>query len=160
MVGQWRQTMIDGELAAFLEEGISIQLGTRNARLEPNGVRVVAVAVEADGRHLVAYVPEIAVSHVLPDLEANGHAAMVFARPPDERACQVKGTFTGARPAAAGEREAIEAQWGRWLDRLKSIGIERLALELWDVWPCVAIRLQVTAIFNQTPGPNAGARLA
>ena len=42
--------MIDKELAAFLQEGIAIQLGTRNARLEPNGARVVAVKVEDDGQ--------------------------------------------------------------------------------------------------------------
>src|SRR5688572_11022354 len=110
--------MIDGELAAFLEEGIAMEIGTRNARLEPNGARVVAVAVEPDGRHLVAYVPDGAASLVLPDLESNGQAALVFARPPDERACQVKGTFTGSRPAADAERGLVEGQWGRWLDRL------------------------------------------
>src|SRR5436190_13699986 len=99
--------MIDVELAAFLQEGIAIQLGTRNDRLEPNGVRVVAVTVEPDGRHLVAYVPDSAVTQVLPDLEANGQAALVFARPPDERACQVKGTFTSARPASEAERAGV-----------------------------------------------------
>src|SRR5690349_19558841 len=100
--------MIDLELAAFLQEGIAIQLGTRNDRLEPNGVRVVAVAVEADGRHLVAYVPAEAAPQVLPDLESNGQAAVVFARPPDERACQVKGTFTGSRRASDAERASVE----------------------------------------------------
>ncbi len=152
--------MIDVELAAFLQEGIAIQLGTRNDRLEPNGVRVVAVTVDVDGRHLVAYVPDAAVSQVLPDLESNGQAALVFARPPDERACQVKGTFTSARPASDAEREGVEAQWDRWLDRLASIGVARPTLEPWITWPCTAIRLRVTAIFNQTPGPNAGAPLA
>ena len=62
--------MIDVELAAFLQEGIAIQLGTRNARFEPNGVRVVAVTVDGDGRHLVAYVPDAAAPQVLPDLES------------------------------------------------------------------------------------------
>jgi hypothetical protein len=151
--------MIDVDLAAFLEEGIAIQLGTRNARFEPNGVRVVAVAVERDGRHVVAYVPDAAAPQVLPDLESNGQAALVFARPPDERACQVKGTFTHARPATEAERARVEAQWGRWLDRLVSIGVARATLEPWITWPCTAIRLRVTAIFNQTPGPNAGAPL-
>ena len=33
--------MIDRELAAFLEEGIGIQIGTRDASLAPNGARVV-----------------------------------------------------------------------------------------------------------------------
>ena len=152
--------MIDVELAAFLQEGIAIQLGTRNARCEPNGVRVVAVTVDGDGRHLVAYVPDAAAPQVLSDLESNGQAALVFARPPDERACQVKGTFTGARPASAEERAGVEAQWDRWLDRLASIGVARATLEPWITWPCTAIRLRVTAIFNQTPGPNAGSPIA
>jgi|EndMetStandDraft_8_1072994.scaffolds.fasta_scaffold166881_2 hypothetical protein len=152
--------MIDVELAAFLQEGIAIQLGTRNERLEPNGVRVVSVAVDPDGRHIVAYVPDAAVAQVLPDLQSNGQAALVFARPPDERACQLKGTFTNARPATAAERAGVEAQWDRWLDRLASIGVARATLEPWITWPCTAIRLRVTAIFDQTPGPNAGAPLA
>jgi hypothetical protein len=152
--------MIDTELAAFLEEGIAIQIGTRNARLEPNGARVVAVAVVPDGRHLVAYVPQAAASQVLPDLESNGQAALVFARPPDERACQVKGTFVDARPATDGERTAVLGQWERWLDRLASIGYPRATSEHWIVWPCVAVRVRVRAIFDQTPGPNAGIALA
>ncbi len=40
--------MIDKALAAFLQEGIGIQLGTRSASLEPNGVLVPAVKVEDD----------------------------------------------------------------------------------------------------------------
>ena len=152
--------MIDTELAAFLQEGIGIQLATRNAALEPNGVRVVAARVEKDGTHVVAYVPEISARHVLPDLESNGQAALVFARPPDERACQVKGMFAGARSSTDDERAVVEAQWDRWLDRLVTIGLPRAAFEHWVTWPCVAIRVRVNAIFNQTPGPGAGARLA
>jgi len=105
-------------------------------------------------------VPDAAVAQVLPDLQSNGQAALVFARPPDERACQLKGTFTNAQPATAAERAGVEAQWDRWLDRLASIGVARATLEPWITWPCTAIRLRVTAIFDQTPGPNAGAPLA
>ena len=144
----------------ILQEGIAIQLGTRNACFEPNGVRVVAVAVEADGRHLVAFVPDAAVRQVLPDLEANGQAALVFARPPDERACQVKGTFVEARPAGGDEQGFVLGQWERWMARLATIGVERGAIGDWTTWPCTAIRLRVHAIFNQTPGPGAGAAIA
>ena len=152
--------MIDQELAAFLQEGIAIQLGTRNERLEPNGVRVVALSVEGDGHHVVAYVPQAAAGLVLPDLESNGQAALVFARPPDERACQVKGTFTGARAATDADRPMVLGQWERWRDRLGSIGYPRATSENWIVWPCVAVRIRVQAIFDQTPGPNAGAELS
>jgi hypothetical protein len=152
--------MIDAELAAFLQEGIAIQLGTRNAGLEPNGVRVVAAMVEDGGTHVVAFVPDTSARHVLPDLESNGQAALVFARPPDERACQLKGTFAGVRAATADERGMVQAQWDRWLERLATIGVARPAFDHWPAWPCVAIRVRVNAIFNQTPGPGAGARLA
>lgn len=152
--------MIDAELASFLQEGIAIQLGTRNARLEPEGVRVIAMQVEGDGTHVVVYVADVSAPRVLPDLESNGQAALVCSRPPDERACQVKGTFAGARPATADERALVQAQWDRWLDRLATIGFVRTAFEHWPTWPCVAIRIRVNAIFNQTPGPGAGAPLA
>jgi hypothetical protein len=151
--------VIDREFAAFLEEGIGIQIGTRNERLEPNGARVVAVKVDADGAHLVAYVTTAEASKVLPDLEANGQAALVFARPPDERACQVKGVFAGARAASSAEERLVADQSMRWVERLESIGYPRAAWENWATWPCVAIRVRVTALFNQTPGPGAGAAL-
>ena len=152
--------MIDKELAAFLQEGIAIQIGTRNARLEPDGTRVVAVRVDDDGSHVVAYVPKRAARYVMPNLEENGQAALVFARPPDERACQVKGVFVGARAARAAERPFVSAQWERWVDRLATIGFARPASENWQTWPCVAIRVRVTALFNQTPGPGAGSALS
>ena len=151
--------MIDTELASFLQQGIAIQLATRNARLEPHGARVVAVSVEDDGRHLVAYVSETAAPQVLADLESNGQAALVFSRPPDERTCQVKGTFAGARAATAAERPFVEGQWDRWLDRLATIGYPRETFAHWTRWPCLALRVSVTALFNQTPGPGAGAPL-
>jgi hypothetical protein len=152
--------MIDTELAAFLQEGIAIQIGTRNGRFEPNGARVVAVAVEGDGRHLVAYVPQLAAPLVLPDLESNGQAALVFTRPPDERACQVKGTFVGVRDVTEADRAFALGQWDRWLVRLASIGYPPATSRNWIVWPCVALRIRAHAIFNQTPGPNAGAPIA
>lgn len=152
--------MIDEQLAAFLQEGIAIQLATRNERLEPDGTRVVAAAVEPTGTHVVAYVPEHAVRHLATSLRASGEVAIVFSRPPDERACQVKGAFEGVRAATPEEREPVLAQWNRWLDRLESIGFARATWEHWPAWPCAAIRVRVHAIFNQTPGPGAGAPLA
>ena len=151
--------MIQKELAAFLEEGIAINIGTRSAALQPNGARVVAVKVDDDGRHVTAFVPAAAAPLLVPDLEASGQAALVFARPPDERACQVKGAFAGARPATDDERPFVVDQWARWMRRLETIGLPRMAYESWQVWPCVAVRVQVTALFDQTPGPGAGQAL-
>jgi hypothetical protein len=148
--------MIHKELAAFLEEGIAINIGTRSASLQPNGARVVAVQVDEDGIHITAFVPADAMPMLLPDLEASRQAALVFARPPDERACQVKGTFEGARPATEDERPFVVDQWARWMRRLETIGLPRIAYESWHIWPCTAVRMKATALFDQTPGPDAG----
>ena len=152
--------MIDTALAAFLEEGVGIHIGTRNDALQPNGARAIAVKVEEDGGHFVVYVARVAAARLLPDLEANGQAAVGFGRPIDDRACQVKGTFTGVRDATDAERAMVLAQWDGFLGSLEKIGIPRVATKTWITWPAVAIRIRVNALFNQTPGPGAGAPLA
>jgi hypothetical protein len=152
--------MIEPELRAFLEEGLGIHIASRTARLEPNGARAAAVKAEDDGLHLTVYVAHVASVRVLPDLIANGAAAVVFARPTDDRACQIKGIFVGARPAAEDERAFVDRQWGRFLANLEKIGIPREGAAAWITWPAVAIRLRATAVFEQTPGPDAGTLLA
>jgi hypothetical protein len=152
--------MIDRQLAGFLEEGLGIHIGTRNDRLEPNGARVTAVKVDEDGVHVLVYVPKVAAGRVLPDLESNGQAAICFARPIDDRACQVKAAFVSARAATAKERRFVAAQWDRFLTHLEQIGIPRAGAANWSTWPSVVIRVKATALFNQTPGPEAGAPVA
>jgi hypothetical protein len=148
--------MIDADLAAFVQERVGIHIGTRNQRFEPNGARALAVRVEQDGVHLLVYLAEIAAKRVLPDLEANGQAAVSFGRPIDDKACQIKGTFVSARSARPDEREEIAAQFQSFLANLEEIGIPPRLAERWATWPCMTIRLKATAIFTQTPGPGAG----
>ena len=152
--------MIGPELAAFLEQGVGIHIGTRNNQLHPNGARAIAAKVEASGSQLVVYVAEIAAVRLRADLESNGQAAVVFGRPEDERSCQVKGAFVDSRSATDSERPMLQKQWDGYLGQLEMIGIPRVSATNWTTWPAVAIRLKVTTIFEQTPGPQAGAQIA
>lgn len=152
--------MIDQQLAALLHDGVGIHIGTRNQQLEPNGARAIAARVEDDGKHLVIFISSVAAARVLPDLESNGLAAVVFARPRDERACQVKGTFVASREITPAERSAALAQWNAFLESLDYIGIPPAAAATWINVADLAIRLKVTAVFEQTPGPQAGQALA
>ena len=151
--------MLDKNLTEFLEQGVAIHIGTRNARLEPNGARVTAVRVEDEGRCLVAYIPKAATKSVLDDLQANGQAALSFARPADDRAVQVKGEFVSLRDAAVEEESFVVGQWQGFLKQLDLIGLPGAGTATWTMWPCVAVRIRVTALFSQTPGPDAGAVL-
>jgi hypothetical protein len=148
--------MIHGELAEFLQSGVGIYIGTRNAALEPNGARAIAARVEQDGALVVIYLAEIAAVRILPDLESNGQAAVTFGRPVDERACQVKGICAWTRPARADERPLLDAQWDNFTRSLETIGVAPEARSAWPKWPATAVALKPTAVFEQTPGPAAG----
>lgn len=152
--------MIDRDLAGFLAQGLGIHIGARDERLEPEGARAIAARIEDDGRHLVLFVADVAATRLLPHLRSNGQAAMTFARPVDDRAVQVKGTVVDIRSATEAERPFVAAQWDGFLDQLERIGIPRSACAAWITWPAVAIRVRVTAIFDQTPGTRAGTALA
>ena len=152
--------MIEPDLRAFIEGGLGIHIGTRTARLEPNGARALAVKVEEDRLHLIVYLAEVAARRVVPELRANGAIAVGFARPVDERACQIKGIFVNARPAADAERRVVEDQWEGFRANLERIGIRKIGTSGWTIWPAVAIRFRATTIFEQTPGPDAGTLVA
>jgi hypothetical protein len=151
--------MLDKNLTEFLEQGVAIHIGTRNERLEPNGCRVTAVRVEDEGRCLVAYIPRAATTAVLDDLRSNGQAALSFARPEDDRAVQVKGEFVSSRETDAAEEQFAKAQWQGFLRQLELIGLPGAGTSSWTMWPCLAVKIRVTALFSQTPGPEAGAVL-
>lgn len=151
---------IDDALATFLQQGVAINLGTRNDRLEPSAAFVGAAVVDPDRQHLTLYVPTAGADAVLDDLHINGQAAVVFARPEDDRACQVKGTFVASRPAAPDEEAIVREQFEGFLHQLELIGMPGESTRPWAIWPATAVRLRVTAVYEQTPGPNAGARLS
>jgi len=146
-------------MAAFLQAGLPIHIATRDASLRPSGARVTAVKVDDDLEHLLAYVPKVAAEPILADLADNGQVALVFVRPADERSCQVKGVFVETRAVSARERAFVQEQYERCHESLEVIGYPREGTETWRMWPCVAVRLRVTAVFDQTPGPNAGTQL-
>lgn len=153
--------MLDRSLTEFLERGLAIHLGTRNQQMRPNGCRVTAVRVENQGQHLVAYLPKAATPAVLEDLRANGQGAVSLTRPIDDRAVQVKGVFVSERDADPSEEAFVIGQWNALLTELDIMGLAALSsTSSWSMWPCVAVTLRVTAVFSQTPGPEAGAVLA
>lgn len=153
--------MLDKSLTEFLELGLAIHIGTRNSRLEPNGCRVTAVRVEDQGTHLIAYLPKAATPAVIEDLTSNGQAAISVARPVDDRAVQVKGVFVSMRDADATEEPFVMAQWKALQQQLDMIGFaSTTTTSSWTMWPCVAVKIRVTAVFSQTPGPDAGAVLS
>ena len=152
--------MIPKALTSFLEQGLSLHVGTRDEHLRPSGARAAAVIVEPGGEHMLVFVADVAVARLLDDIQRNGQLAVDFGRPEDDRACQVKGIVVEVRAARPDEHDVVLRQWQGFLVQLEKIGIPRQMATGWAHWPATVIRIKVTAVFEQTPGPQAGMAIA
>ena len=150
------KTLISDELAAFLQSGLAIMAATRNGELEPDGAWAWAVRVHDDRAHLTAFLYEDAARELLRNLEKHPEIALDCDLPTTHRACQVKGRFVSSRPAREAERAEVERQVEAFVADLEAIGIPRAMTAVWKTWPCTALELRVTKLFEQTPGPGAG----
>jgi len=146
---------IPPELAEFLESGISILVGTRDARLMPEVARVLGARVEKGGRELTLFVPEATGARTLANARENGRLAVCFAAV-DHTSYQIKGSLAGVRAARADERRRIERYRAALAQHFGSVGLPPRLTNRLNHWPAHALRLAVEAVFLQTPGPGAG----
>lgn len=151
--------MISSDLASFLESGISILVGTRDARLASECVRAVGARVGREGAELTVFVPEAPAGATVSNLRDNGRVAVLFSRASDHRSIQVTGRAVSFEPAEDADRATVDRYRCDLAQHLALVGMPpRLTLRAAH-WPCLAVRLRVEAIYVKTPGPGAGATL-
>lgn len=153
------QVHISEELKTFLESGLSIVVATRDGRLQPDGASGWAVSVDDSGDRLTLYLHPQAADEMLRNLERHPEIAVNFDLPTSHRACQVKGRFLAARKARKAEKPIVERQMDAFAADLVQIGVPRVMTGGWEIWPCVALEVEVTELYEQTPGPGTGGPL-
>ena len=150
---------ISAELTTFVESGVSIQVGTRDARLFPECIRAYGARVERGRREVTVFVPDATASSTLANLADNGRIAVCFSRIADHRSMQLKGTIVSVTHATPEDRPIVDRYRGEFVQNIAVIGLPpRISLRL-NAWPCRAVRFRVESVFVQTPGPGAGAPL-
>jgi hypothetical protein len=146
------------ELIEFLESGISLLVGSRDARLLPEVTRAFGAHVEPGGRELTVFIPHATAERTLANVRDNGRLAVCFSAI-DHRSYQIKGRWTGVRDADENDRRAIERYRKALAQHYGAVGMApRLTYRL-SHWPAHALRMEVESIFLQTPGPGAGVAL-
>jgi hypothetical protein len=149
--------VIPAELWDFCESGISTLLGTHSDRLVPDCGRALGARVGAGGSELTVFLPVATSEKSIANLRDNGRAAVCFARASDHRSLQVKGRVTDIREADEEDRERIVRYRNALAESWGAIGVPpRITLRLTH-WPSYAVTIRVEAVFDQTPGPGAGA---
>lgn len=151
--------MIPPAIVDLLHTGVSVNVGTRDADLMPECTRGWGIWVEKDGTAVTLLLTESASAQTLLNLRANGLIAITCSRPTDHVTCQLKGTVTRIRPAAPQDYEQ-QRQWRRaFLGELIAVGVPIEQAEAIIMQPAVAVEMQVTDVFAQTPGPGAGEKV-
>ncbi len=150
------QPAIGDELVRFLECGLAIVVATRDRELQPDGAAAWAIKVHDDRASATLYLHDLAARRMLANLESCPEIAVDLDLPTTHRACQIKGRYVKSRRARAAERKLVERQVEAFAADLEAIGIPRALTAGWDPWPCTALELRVTELYEQTPGPGAG----
>jgi hypothetical protein len=150
---------LTAELADFLESGVSILIGTRSPDLRPLSGRGMGAKVDRARGTVTIYFPSEPCARLIENVRATKVLAATFSRPIDHRSLQIKGSVTSIREGTE-EDQAIQAVYrGALMEQLAAIGVSR-ALSRRVAWfPSVAVEVHVSEMFEQTPGPNAGAPL-
>ena len=151
--------MIPQPVFDLLQTGVSIIVGTRDSTLMPESTRAWGIRAGKDRRSVTIFLTEAISRKTIENLKENGLVAISCTRPTDHVACQLKGRVRTIRPADQRDRES-SSDWHReFVEELVAIGVPADLCEAWITSPALAIDIDVTDVFHQTPGPGAGEKV-
>ncbi|MGZ3418640.1 MAG: pyridoxamine 5'-phosphate oxidase family protein [Polyangiales bacterium] len=148
------------ELVDFVEGGVSLLVGTRDESLLPEAVRAVGATVSTDRTRVTLLFNEAVSARTLANIEAGSAVAVTFSRPIDHRTVQLKGPVASVRAGTDADRVVAERYLSAFTEALYLVGMSRALVRRVRVWPAVAVEVAIAELFQQTPGPTAGERLA
>jgi hypothetical protein len=151
--------MIPSNIVELLQTGVSIVVGTRDAALVPECTRAWGIRVGKDRVSVTIYLTESISRRTLKNVNDNGLIAISCTRPTDHVACQLKGRVRNIRQATKRDTEQSRAWHLEFLEELIAIGVPRSLGEAWITEPALAVEVDVTDVFHQTPGPGTGEKL-
>ncbi|MGD8395181.1 MAG: hypothetical protein PVF43_06875 [Candidatus Eiseniibacteriota bacterium] len=151
--------LISQELVPLIESGVSVLVGSRDAELVPEAMRGMGVRVEPGQAEVTVFLPAATAARTLSNLRATRRLAVCCSRARDHRGIQLKGEVISDRPADDADRRFVERYQQSLVESWTQVGVPpRITLRIAH-WPCHAVRLRVTSLFVQTPGPGAGEAL-
>lgn len=150
--------MVDAELAAFIESGVAMLGASRGDDLRPEAFRVWGALMAGDGKLRVLIGAD--AGRTRDNLEANGQIAVTFTDIQSFRSVQMKGLVSGDIQAAGpSDIDHLRLYHERFCARLVEIGHPRALGDRLRPFVVLAASIEVTDLYDQTPGRAAGTRL-
>jgi hypothetical protein len=96
------------DVIRFVESGVSITAGSRDARCVPSMARVLGCRVEPDGSTLQFWMVASQSAQLRLDCRTSDRLVAVFSQPSTHRTLQIKGDSVAEIPVTAADRIVIE----------------------------------------------------
>ena len=146
-------------LGEWLQGGASVIVATADAEGMPAVCRAIAIAAGNEPDTLTLYLPAATAHEALTNIAATRRIAVAASLPLSHRSVQVKGVTHGVSLAPDSDEAFVREQWRQFSEVLFEIGMQRSVLQRVAHWPAFAVEMSIEEVFDQTPGPNAGAPL-
>lgn len=154
--------LLDSAQAAFLGGPVAVGMASHDAEGVPSLARAFGCRVSPDRREVVVFLSKIRSASLLRDLAGGAAVAAVFSRPLTHETLQLKGERARLGDLEPGDREIMLAAGDAFSAELMALGYpEQFCRRLMEpsADEAVAAIFTPVALFEQTPGPKAGARL-
>jgi len=152
--------MLSEDVLGFLRGRPIAMVASRGPDLQPSVAE--AMLAEITESYVVAHVPEHLAGDLARNVADNGRGSVLVSRAPgDHRSVQLKGRLSQLDPprrrTEVGERAAVilEEQFATFMPRDQIRGY----IVAFSEQPSYSVRLDIEEVFDQTPGPRAGAPL-
>jgi hypothetical protein len=149
--------------AAFIESGVVIVIAASDASLLSSQSFGLGCRIASDGNRLTVFVAPSKCAALLDFIRQSGTVAVVFCQACSHLTLQIKGDQAVIRRLEESDHEALPIYLTDLVAELQRVGEKEafvrtvMAHEPEDI---AAIEFRPTAIYTQTPGPQAGAQIA
>ncbi len=156
---------ISAELKAFLESGVSVVVGTRDAELVPEITRAWGLLVSADRKSISLCVPLATSQKTLDNLTNSRQVTVCCCLPTSYKTAQLKGQCVEKTDPSRADLLAVERHREAFGRMNELVGFRRQRTEIFwqkeieSSQALVKLHLVPEQIFDQTPGPDAGSAL-
>lgn len=156
------QPVLTDDLARFVQGPVSILAASRDRRRVPSVSRAIALRVAADRSHVTLLLATGQCRQLLADIATTRAIAMVCTQPSTHRTLQIKGSDAHVTPLGDDDYALAAQHNAAFAEEIVPLHHPlELALTVHDVNgdTLTAVTFSIDALFEQTPGPRAGARM-
>lgn len=150
---------LSDKVVAFIQLGVAIAVASRDSQLRGSSARAVGCRISPDRKQISLIIYKPWAEKLLADINESKCLAAVFCLPITEQALQIKSSDALVEAPRTGDWDIVLNYQALWADQLNQLGFDAtLAATMTRVsqTELAVVRFTPEAVFEQTPGPDAG----